>query len=290
LAVQKSEPMTNDLFDMTALRRNRQRARNNPAPAMFLQERAADQVSERLAEVNRRFTRPAIVTAFPDIWAECLPNATIVAESDTLDLTAGAHDLILHAFSLHWSNDPVGQLIQCQRALTPDGLFLGVLFGGRTLHELRATLAEAESQVLGGLSPRVAPMAELRDLGGLLQRAGFALPVADCDSVTVTYQTLTNLMRDLRAMGEANVMRQRQKTPSQRRLFSVASDIYKASFSNDSGLLCATFETIFLTGWAPAPSQQQPLRPGSATTRLADALGVTEGSPGNSHPKRDDDT
>ncbi len=257
---------------------------------MFLQERAADQISERLAEVNRRFTRPAIVTPFPDIWAQCLPNATIVAEADTLDLAAGAHDLIVHALSLHWSNDPVGQLIQCQRALEPDGLFLGVLYGGRTLHELRAALAEAESQVLGGLSPRVAPMAELRDLGGLLQRAGFALPVADCDSVTVTYQTLTNLMHDLRAMGEGNAMRQRHKAPSQKRLFSAASDIYKANFINDIGLLSATFETIFLTGWAPAPTQQQPLRPGSATTRLADALGVAEGLLDSKNPGKDSGT
>ena len=262
------------LTDRIALARNRVRAARDPA--LFLQEDAADEIQERLTEVNRRFTRPAVVTPFADLWRARMPNATIIADDGRLDLEPGAHDLVIHALCLHWANDPVGQLVQCRRALRPDGLFLGVLFGGQTLAELRACLAEAEVSVTGGLSPRVLPMAEIRDLGGLLQRAGFALPVADSAIRTVTYPDAGRLMADLRAMGEANALAERLRRPTGRRVFTQTSARYAAGFPAPEGRIRATFEMIFLTGWAPADSQPKPLRPGSAARRLADALGSTE--------------
>ena len=264
------------LTDRTALARNRDRALASRNPALFLQEDAADEIQERLIEVNRRFTQPAVVTPFADLWRARMPGARIVADDERLDLEPGAHDLVIHALCLHWANDPVGQLVQCRRALRPDGLFQGVLFGGQTLAELRACLAEAEVSVTGGLSPRVLPMAEIRDLGGLLQRAGFALPVADSATRTVTYADAGRLMADLRAMGEANALAQRVRRPTQRQIFAQAATHYASGFSAPEGRIRATFEMIFLTGWAPDDSQPKPLRPGSAARRLADALGSTE--------------
>jgi SAM-dependent methyltransferase len=195
---------------------------------------------------------------------------------EVLPLAQGTHDLVIHALSLHWANDPLGQLIQCRRALKPDGLFLAVMFGGQTLQELRASLAEAESLVTGGLSPRVLPMAEIRDLGALMQRAGFALPVADSVTQTVHYTDLPALMADLRAMGETSALAARPRHFTRRDILTKAEAIYRANFPAPDGRITATFEVIFLTGWAPHESQQQPLRPGSAKARLADALRVPE--------------
>ncbi len=226
--------------------------------------------------VNKAFTKPAIVTGFPEIWADVLPDATIVADADVLDLQEGQYDLVIHAMSLHWSNDLVGQVIQSRRALSPDGLFLGVLFGGQTLAELRAVLAQAETEINGGLSPRVAPMAEIRDLGAILQRAGFALPVADNLSLQVSYENPTALIDDLRNMGEGNALAGRLRRFTGRRVFQRAFDLYEQNFALEQGRISASFEMIFLTGWAPDSSQPQPLRPGTATTRLADALGSEE--------------
>lgn len=263
------------LTDRAALARNRARALARGAE-LFLHEDAAAEVEERLGEVNKRFTAPAVVAAFPRPWAEILPAARIVADEDVLALEEEAHDLVIHALSLHWANDPVGQLIQCRRALRPDGLFLGVLFGGQTLAELRAALAEAETRLSGGLSPRVLPMAEIRDLGALLQRAGFALPVADAVRRTVTYATMFHLIADLRAMGEGNALALRSRRAAPRALFPEAAAIYAGAYPAGEGRVAATFETIWLTGWAPHPGQQKPLRPGSAAARLADALGTKE--------------
>ncbi len=262
------------LTDRVALARYRDRAARGPA--LFLQQDAADEIQERLNEVNRRFTQAAVITPFAQLWRSRMPHARIVTDSDILDLAPGAHDLVIHALCLHWANDPVGQLVQCRRALRPDGLFLGVLFGGQTLAELRACLAEAETAVTGGLSPRVLPMAEIRDLGGLLQRSGFALPVADSTIRTVTYADSARLMADLRAMGEANALAQRLRRPTGRQIFSRAAARYAAGFPAPGGRIRATFEMIFLTGWAPDDSQPKPLRPGSAARRLADALGSVE--------------
>jgi SAM-dependent methyltransferase len=264
-------PTPPPLTDRAALLRNRARAGRDPA--LFLQEEAADEVQERLSEVNRTFTAPAVVTGFPGLWAERIPGARIVGDDDVLALEPGAHDLVIHALCLHWANDPVGQLVQCRRALVPDGLFLGVLFGGQTLAELRAALAEAEAAVTGGLSPRVLPMAEIRDLGALLQRAGFALPVADSATRQVSYRDAFHLMADLRAMGEGNALAARLRRPSRRTVFAEAARRYDAVWGTGGGRVTATFEMIHLTGWAPHDSQPKPLRPGSATQRLADALG-----------------
>ncbi|NOX39794.1 MAG: SAM-dependent methyltransferase [Alphaproteobacteria bacterium] len=268
--------MSTDLFDICALAKNRARARRMQEPALFLHELVAEQISERLNEVNRTFTNPAIVSAFPEIWQKYLPDAKIIAEDEVLALQPDCHDLIVHALSLHCSNDPLGQMIQCRRALKPDGLFLAATFGGQSLFELRASLAEAESQLAGGLRPRVAPMAELREIGGLLMRADLALPVADSDSLSVTYQDLTALMRDLRAMGEVNAMTARAKKFTSRRLFARAAEIYQQNFAAADDRINATFEVIYLTGWSPSDTQPKPLRPGSATMKLADALNTVE--------------
>ncbi len=272
------------LTDRAALARNRARALRQGAE-LFLHEESAVEIKERLNEVNKLFTSPAIVAGFPGPWSAILPGATIVGDDEALDLEPNTHDLIIHGLAMHWANDPVGQLVQCRKALRPDGLFLGVMFGGRTLSELRAALAEAESRLTGGLSARVLPMGEIRDLGALLQRAGFALPVADTVKKTVTYRTAFHLVADLRAMGEGNALTARQRRTSPRALFPEAARIYAENFPAGDDRIAATFELIFLTGWAPDPGQQQPLRPGSAAARLADVLGATEtplGKPGGS--------
>lgn len=267
--------MTNPptLSDRTALAARRRRTRDR---ALFVHRIAADQIHERLEEVNRTLTDVAIVTGQPGFWAERFPGARVVADADTLDLAPAAQDLVIHAMALHWADDPVGQLVQCRRALRPDGLFLAVTPGGRTLSELRGALAEAEIAVSGGLSPRVAPMADLRDLGALLQRAGFALPVADSDLVKVTYPDLWALMRELRHMGEGNALAARDRRPARRSLFERADEIYGANFAAGDGRIRASVELVFLTGWAPHESQQKPLRPGSARARLAEALNTRE--------------
>ena len=264
------------LFDRAALARNRARAARTGAPAMFLHERVALGVEERLQEVNRRFTAPALVTPFAAPWRDAVPGAVEVADDEVLALSAGAHDLVVHGLCLHWANDPVGQLVQCRRALRPDGLLIATLFGGQTLQELRRCLAQAETEVTGGLSPRVAPMGEIRDLGALLQRAGLALPVADSEAIRVSYASALDLMRDLRAMGEGNALAGRLRRPTARAVILRAAALYAEEFGGPDGRIGATFEVVTLTGWAPAESQPRALRPGSATARLADALGTTE--------------
>lgn len=266
-------PETPQLIDRVALAHNRARARPE---ALFLHQMAIDEVQDRLSMVNRAFTAPAVVTPFPDLWRSVLPGAVIVSDEDILALQPGAHDLTIHAMCLHWANDPLGQIIQCRRAMRPDGLFLGLALGGQTLAALRAVLAEAETGVSGGLSPRVAPMAELRDMGALLQRAGLALPVADSADLTVMYRDLWHLMRDLRDMGEANALTARMRRPTRRAVFEAANRLYSDHFATDDGRLPARFDMICLTGWSPDDSQPKPLRPGSAAARLADVLGTDE--------------
>ena len=261
------------LTDRPALLRHR--ARSTDA-GMFLHQETIQSLQDRLMLVNRQFTSVAIVTGFADIWRSAFPDAKVVEDCDTLDLTPGAHDLVIHAMSLHWANDPVGQLIQCKRALRADGLFLCACLGGQTLQELRAVFAEVETKMTGGLSPRVLPMAEIRDLGALLQRAGFALPVADAEPLTVSYKSDLSLMHDLRAMGETNAMINRHKTPISRAMLAQIGAQYEHSFPNPNGGVIATYDLLYLTGWAPDESQPKPLRPGSAAARLADALGTEE--------------
>lgn len=259
------------LTDRRALLRNRVRASQT-----FLHDTARAEVEDRLAMVNRTFTAPVIVTGQPACWQGIHPAAQVIADDDVLAVTPASADLVIHAMALHWANDPVGQIIQCARALRPDGLFLAVALGGQTLHELRAALASAETAVTGGLSPRVLPMADIRDMGALLQRAGLALPVADAQRLTVTYATPLHLMRDLRAMGEGNALAARLRHPTRRSVLHSAMDLYVAQHALPDGRIPATYEIITLTGWAPDPSQPRPLRPGTAAKRLADALRVPE--------------
>ena len=261
------------MTDLAKLARNRARA--TPA-GMFLHQSAADEIQDRLELINKSFKAPAIVTGFPSFWAPQLPAALAAPADEVLTLDQGAHDLVVHAMALHWANDPVGQLIQCRRALRADGLFLSVCFGGQTLHELRACLGQAEATITGGMSPRVAPMAELRDMGALLQRAGFALPVADAMPLRVEYDDMWRLMRDLRSMGETNALHARLRRPTVRNVLEHAADLYHSHFGTGDGRIVATFDLIFLTGWAPDDSQPKPLRPGSAKQRLADALHTDE--------------
>jgi SAM-dependent methyltransferase len=217
-----------------------------------------------------------VVTAHGPFWREVFPGAEVIEDAARLNLSEGSADLVIHALALHRANDPVGQIVQCARALRPDGLFLAALPGGETLQELRASLSEAEIAVSGGLSPRVFPMGEIRDLGALLQRAGLALPVADSVKHRVSYRSLTQLMRELRGMNEGNILSDRHRRPPPRRLFELAQQIYASHYPDPeqpgTGRILATFELMFLTGWRPDASQQKPLRPGSAEHRLADAL------------------
>jgi SAM-dependent methyltransferase len=204
----------------------------------------------------------------------------VIADEEALPFADQSLDLAVAALNLHFVNDLPGTLLQIRRALRPDGLFLAALLGGDTLMELRQSFAAAESEIEGGLSPRVAPFADLRDLGALLQRAGFALPVADSDRLIVRYDSAFALMRDLRRMGATNVMVERRRVPMRRATLLRMADIYAESFSDPDGRVRATFELVWLSGWTPHESQQQPLKPGSATTRLADVLGTKEISAG----------
>jgi hypothetical protein len=260
--------------DRAALKRQRQRA--FLGEAAFVHEAAIDEMEYRLSLVNRTFIKPLLISGAPTIWQSAFPNFTPIADEETLDCEPQSNDLVLHAMSLHWANEVVGQLIQARNALMPDGLFIGCMFGGSTLSELRKCLSEAEIALTGGLSPRVAMCAEIRDLGQLMQRAGFALPVADKITLTASYDSIFHLSHDLRRMGEVNALALRKRTFEKRELFRLADEIYKEHFSDDNGRIIATFEIVFLTGWAPHKSQQKPLRPGSAQARLADALKTNE--------------
>lgn len=268
------------IADRAALQRNRTRAIASGRDAFFLHDLAIDEVKERLELVNRRFTKMAIVTGFPSIWAPHFPNAFVVSDTELLELPTDAFDLVVHAMSLHWADDPIGQIVQCKRALQPDGLFMGCLFGGQTLNELRAALAESEVQFRSGMAPRVAPMAEIRDLGSLLQRAGLGLPVADSLVQRVTYENIRSLMHDLRNMGEGNALNSRSKIGLSREILARANEIYSDNFKVTKDRIAATFEIIFLSGWSPHPDQQQPMRPGSASHSLAAVLDELKSKPG----------
>ncbi len=267
-----SERTPRPLTDTAALARFRARARRKGTDALFLHRIAATEIKDRLQIVNRSFTRTAVVSPFPDFWRAFFPDAVHVPEGERLHLPE-ACDLVIHAMSLHWANDPVGQLIQCRQALRPDGFFCAVAFAGETLTELRAALAEAEIALMGGLSPRVAPMGEIRDLGNLLMRAGFALPVADLVHLEVRHEDALALMRDLRAMGESNALDDRHRRIPPRRLFALAAALMAERHADRDGRIRSSFDLAFLTGWAPHPDQPQPLKPGSARISLAEVLG-----------------
>lgn len=229
--------------------------------------------------VSRRLRGLGTIDLFIDVeragrlLAQC-DGPRVLGDEEWLPFRTGSLDLVVSGLTLQFVNDLPGTLMQIRRALRPDGLMLAAMLGGRTLHELREALTEAEIELEGGASPRVAPMADVRDLGGLLQRADFALPVADADTLTVTYDTPFALMRDLRSMGAANALNERRRTPLRRGTLLRAVEIYAQRHGAANGRITATFEIITLTGWAPHASQQKALAPGSARTRLADALGA----------------
>ena len=209
----------------------------------------------------------------------------VLADEERLPFAPASLDLIVSSLSLHWANDVIGALVQARLALKPDGLFIGALFGGATLTELRQSLTAAELELTGGAGPRVSPFADPSDAAGLLQRAGFALPVADVDRVTVRYDHPLKLMADLRRMGETSVLTERHPRPLTRRVMARAFELYQQNFADPDGRLPATFEILTLTGWSPSETQQKPLRPGSAKMRLADALGGEEHSVPGTRPQ-----
>ncbi|MGO4337559.1 methyltransferase domain-containing protein [Labrys sp. KB_33_2] len=268
------------LFDPHALALHRRRAAT--APADFLLRHVADDMADRLAVVLRPFEQAAEIGPHSPALAQALrprlaANWQEVAIGDeVLPLPPESIDLALSALALQFVNDLPGMLSQIRRALRPDGLLLAALIGGSTLNELRAAFSEAELETEGGISPRVAPFADVRDMGGLLQRAGFALPVTDSETLTVRYDNAFALMADLRAMGATNMLAQRRKAFTRRATMLRMAEIYGERFSDSDGRIRATFEIIWISGWAPHAGQQKPLKPGSAKTRLADALGVKE--------------
>jgi SAM-dependent methyltransferase len=286
------------IFDRGLIQRNLARSADTLPRADFLIRHAAEELAGRLACVKREFERAADVGAYHGAMARLLreraPGVTVVslsavealasacpapravASEEALPLKDASLDLATSVLSLHLVNDLPGALIQIRRALRPDGLFLGALLGGDTLIELRQAFMQAEMETIGGVSPRVFPTADVRDMGGLLQRAGFALPVADAERLTVTYADPLALMRELKAMGAANPLAARARKPMRRDTLARALEIYAGRFTGADGKARATFEILYLCGWAPHESQQKPLKPGSAAARLADALGAEE--------------
>ncbi len=274
------------IFDKALLEARRQRARKQGAET-FLLDRVAADLGERLSAVLRTFERAADIGTPGDAVRRALVESGKVAAVEAIRsrmkccrCRRGRSILRVSALALQFVNDLPGALIQIRRALKPDGLFLAALLGGDTLSELRQSFAAAESEIEGGISPRVAPFADIRDVGGLLQRAGFALPVVDSERIIVRYDTVFALMHDLRRMGATNALTERRRQPLKRTTLFKMAEIYRERFADADGRLRATFEVIWLSGWAPHESQQQPLKPGSARTRLADALGAREISAG----------
>jgi len=292
------------LFDRSLLRRRLDRAAPLFATADFLRRRAAEDAADRLSAILRDFPLALDLGARDGAFLRALeggpararigavieadlsdgmlrlgpsarPQMRVVADEERLPFAPRSLDLVVSLLALHWVNDLPGALLQINRALKPDGLFLGAFFGGATLTELRQSLIAAEAEVSGGAGLRVSPFADGPDAAGLLQRAGFALPVVDIDRVTVRYDSALRLMADLRAMGETNALVDRARNPLTRPVLARACEIYAERFG-EGGKVRATFEIVSVAGWAPHASQQQPLKPGSAKMRLADALGVTE--------------
>ena len=272
------------IFDRDLLRARRARAATL-GPVTFLLDRVADDMAERLSAVLRTFDIAADLGTPTDAVRRAIARrvgtiAAVVADEEALPFRDASLDLVVSALALQFVNDLPGTLIQIRRALKPDGLFLAAMIGGESLAELRAAFAEAEAEIEGGVSPRVAPFADLRYLGALLQRAGFALPVTDVDRVTVRYASPMALMHDLRRMGAGNALTERRRTPLRRATLRRMLEVYAERYADADGRIRATFEVVWLSGWAPHESQQKPLAPGSAKTRLADALKTRELSAG----------
>ena len=282
------------LFDSDLVRQRRLRAMREAAPgADFLMRHVCEDLAERLSTVERRFELAADLFSSSALPARALAASGkvreavgvetdrellgerkgLIAPPETLPFDPGSIDLAVSLLALQEANDVPGMLIQARRALKPDGLFLAALSGQGTLAELKDSLLAAETELSGGASPRVAPFADVREAGALLQRAGFALPVTDVEQLTVRYDSMFHLMRDLRGMGATNALAARSRRPATRAFFGRAAEIYAERFSDPDGRVRATFSIIWMSGWAPHASQQQPLRPGSAKVSLASVLG-----------------
>ena len=293
------------IFDRRAVRFHHHRAAAQLSDHDFLFREVADRLADRLVDINRKFEIAAELGARAGILRDALSmgqkitslietgpppidgrtgKTTVVADEEFQPFAANSLDLVISNLSLHWTNDLPGALIQTCRALKPDGLFMAAMLGGNTLGELRQALMESEIAASGGVSPRVSPFADLGDAAGLLQRAGFALPVADIDTITVTYSDAFALMRDLRGMGETNAVAARTKGFTPRTVLFDAAARYADLYADADGRIPATFQVLYLAGWAPHDSQQKPMRPGSATERLADALETSEHRAGEKTP------
>jgi len=288
------------IFDRSLLRTRQKRARAL-GPATFLLDRVANELDERLSAVVRQFdtivdlgtptdavrrtltaNRKFNMIVAAEFGAVELDRTfpRVVADEEALPFADNSLDLVTSALALQFVNDLPGTLIQIRRALKPDGLLMAALVGGESLTELREAIATAESEIEGGISPRVAPFADVHELGALLQRAGFALPVVDNERLVVRYESAIALMHDLRHMGATNVMHERLRKPLKRATLERAMTIYADRFADADGRLRASFDIVWLSGWVPHESQQKPLKPGSAAQRLADALGTREISTG----------
>ncbi|KAF2992171.1 methyltransferase domain-containing protein [Methylocystis sp. MJC1] len=278
------------IFDRALLHARLRRALAKGAPD-FLLARAADDLLDRLLTVKRSFPRSLDLGAPAEHFAEAIVasgratplrasrlGGAVIADEEALPFAPGSFDLVVSGMALQWVNDLPGVFAQVRRILAPDGLFLACLPGGASLVELRVALAQAEEEVTGGASPRVSPFVDVRDMGGLLQRAGFALPVSDVDSFTLRYDSLLDLMADLRAMGAANVLVKRAARPLRRDVLARAAQIYAERFSDPDGRVRASFEIVWISGWAPHESQQKPAKPGSATMRLENAMKTARSS------------
>ena len=301
-----------NIFDRRLVEANLTRAARALPRTDFLLRHAAGELVSRLEGISRTFELAADTGAYHGVVAKLLnerfpgtktvslspvtalakecPAPRAVATEEALPLKEGSLGLVTSVLSLHLVNDLPGALIQIRRALRPDGLFLGALLGGESLIELRQAFMMAETETLGGVSPRVFPTADVRDMGALLQRAGFALPVVDSERLTVTYPTPLALIRELKAMGAANPLFARSRKPMRRDTLAQALEIYARRFAGEDGRARATFEILYLYGWSPHESQQKPLKPGSAKARLAEALRTTEIAAGDkaSFPRRDE--
>ncbi len=280
------------LFDTDLIIAHKKRAKQHADEgAAFLMQRAAEDLAERLSTVDRNFEKAAAIFCLTPHAANVLKESGkadtvsrveadpilldsegVVAAPETLPLEPQSLDLAVSLLTLHETNDTPGMLAQIRKALKPDGLFLGAMAGAGTLQELREALLHAETELSGGAAPRVSPFADIRDVGGLLQRAGFALPVADLETLTVRYANMFDLMRDLRAMGATSALRARSRKPASRALFIRAAQIYAERFADPDGRIRATFNIVWISGWAPHASQQKPLAPGSAKISLKDVL------------------
>jgi SAM-dependent methyltransferase len=272
------------IFDERLRRRRRSKLGVTRPDADFLVEHAARELADRLQAINRTFgtivchgalnwSQTIASQGFATDIAKVSPsNTAIVLDEASLPFASGSLDAYVSVLSLHAVNDLPGALAQTRRALKPDGLFVAAMFGGNTLTELRKCLADAELEIEGGVSPRVFPFADVRDMGSLLQRAGFSLPVTDSEELLVNYRNPAKLLQDLREMAETNVLVERRKTFLKKRVLFRALELYAERFTQEDGTVRATFEIVYLTGWAPHESQQKPLRPGSARMSLADAI------------------